>query len=509
MNTDKSASQFIPAGDNRVKHGNHLKTAIGSALGATFGFVLLRALLTPLRIRVVTGLLDPGAYGALTLLSMTVHGLAIIASLGGFETLLRKLPSAEPPERFRIFGVVFAVSSICGVVAAIAIGLFWVRLDVISEMATHISTAAAICLFLLFLHIQQRIYWLLGCRAYWPSRLLQLMWSDLWFVPLLVVMFFFAVTAETASWVWVCWLLVVSLLSWRFVPVGRGIKALVDTPWSGALVLSGLPLLPVVLGEWVFRLSGHYVLLAYTSATDMAFYALSLNIALIGLIAATPMVDMLCVELSHVFAGDEHGHDEKPSPAVRRILSDGLRHLFAVLAPAVLVMIFMPADIVGFFAAEDFLPAAVFLPYAAIMPVLLTFNLLFARILMLCSRQKSIVCGSLAGAVGAVILCMLFVPAYGVNGALLGIATACFSVDLLYAVQLRLWRWIDWSLAGCLKILSTFAVLAAGVYVVSVMPMAGIWRLLAAAVFCAITVVWTGLLHWRDFHNPSEKSVES
>ena len=51
-------------------------------LFASFGFVALRFLLTPLRIKILTSLLDKDEYGKLTLVSLTISFLSIVFSLG-------------------------------------------------------------------------------------------------------------------------------------------------------------------------------------------------------------------------------------------------------------------------------------------------------------------------------------------------------------------------------------------------------------------------------------------
>jgi O-antigen/teichoic acid export membrane protein len=472
----------------------------GSALGATLAFVFLRAVLTPIRIKVVTSLLEPETYGAVTLLSMTAHGLALIVSLGGFETLLRRLPATHGAEKERIYGGVLGSSSFCGLFAILVLVVLWGRIPVFKEMAVYVSPWAAGLLVWMFLHIHQRMYWLLGCRRYWMARLTQLFWSDLWFLPLLILIPFGLLQAEGIVLTWSIWLAVVSLLTWRSVPIFRALCGLAGHRAPIDLWLSGMPLIPVILGEWIFRLSGHYVLLAHVGAADMAFYALSLNVALVGLIAATPLVDICIVELSHAAPDAPQASISSPSRDARRVVSLGVRHLVAVLMPAAFVMIIMPEEIIRFLAAESFLPAARYVPFAAAMPALLALNLLFARLLMLFDHRRAVITGSLGAALGSILLCFVLVPVYGVYGALSAIIVSCTAVDIGFAFTLKIWRWLEPQEFGIGAVFAALVILGVGIFSISLLPYAGIIRLLLAGLLALFVVPGFRLLRLSDFY---------
>lgn len=474
-------------------------TSVKSALGATLVFVFLRALFTPIRMKVVTSLLEPDVYGAVTLLSMTAHGLALVVSLGGFETLLRRLPSAKAEDKERVYGAVLTSSSVCGVIAILVMMLLWRQIEVFREMAFYVSPWAAGLLAWMFLHIQQRMYWFLGNQRHWMARITQLFWSDLWFIALLLLIPFGVLQAEGIVLTWAGWLVIISLLTWKSVPFLRSFKALVGQGIPKEIWLAGLPLLPVILGEWIFRLSGHYVLLTHVGATEMAFYALSLNVALVGLIAATPLVDICIVALSHLAVLPESGGGHALTAEARRVVSHGLRHLCAVLMPAALVMIFMPEDIIQLLAADRFLPAARFVPLAAIMPILLALNLMFARLLMSLQDRTTVIMGAIGSACLAVMLCLILVPKYEVYGALWGIILACAVVDLLFAIKIKIWRWVDPKEIGVVSIFMSATILGLSFWGIAVLPIVGIVRLLLAGLLAAVIVPVFRLLRPSDF----------
>ncbi len=73
---------------------------------ASFGFIACRFLLTPIRIKVLTSLLDRETYGALTLISVTVSFLTLVGSIGSLEYMLRKLPGSPSNSQRGVFRVV-------------------------------------------------------------------------------------------------------------------------------------------------------------------------------------------------------------------------------------------------------------------------------------------------------------------------------------------------------------------------------------------------------------------
>ena len=469
------------------------------ALSITLGFVALRFLITPLRIKIITTVLSPEDYGVVTLLSMTAHGLGLIVSVGGFELLLRRLPGLDAAGRRSIFHAVLVLSTVGGVAAGLLLAGLWSHVAWLDSLSSRLSAAAAVVLFLLFLHVQQRIHYLLGSRDHFRSRTLQLLWSDLWFLPVLAGMGFVAWSAETAVWTWSAWLALVLVCTWRWVPMGALVSAGAAPVSLRATFWQSIPILPVLVGDWVFRLTGHYALLIHWDAATMAFYALAMNVALTGQVAGVPLIDLCCVDLSKAMSQTGANRGLSPDPAEMKIVSRGFRHILAVSAPVMLVLLFMPVDILDFLAGPAFREAAVLLPWAALLPLLLLFNLLLARMLMLLGRSFWVAFGSILGAAAALVLCALAVPGHGARGALLSITCAAALVDVLYAYEIRAWRWLDrpslrWPglLIGGFILVGVFAH-------VRLVP-GGAFARLAVAGVLSLLVLWvTGCVRRQDF----------
>jgi O-antigen/teichoic acid export membrane protein len=423
----------------------------------------MRFLLTPIRMQVLTRVLPPADYGMLTLLSMSAHALAMVLSAGGFELLLRRLPYAGPIEQDGILRSVLMVSTSLGLVACGLTLLGAVPALVPSSGPGGVSRAATAALFLLFLHMQQRLYYLLGCRRYLAARTTHLLWSDLWFLALVPWGLGTFVKAEVAAWAWCAWLLLVIALTWRWVPLGRALTASGREVPLGRMLAIGLPMVPAVMAEWTFRLVGQYVLLARTDAATMALYALTFNIAGIGYVVGVPLIDSMSAEFN---AAQGEAADPREPDALRMIVSRTVRFILAVSVPVGLAFVFLPGPLVRLLAGPAFAPAAELLPWAALVPFLLLTNLLLARLLLASGRSPAVGTGSVAGAAVALGLCVLWVDPHGPRGLLLATTAGLAATTLLMAARAPVGHWFHarelrwWRLAaGGILLTACFAAL--------------------------------------------------
>jgi len=418
--------------------------ALRGGVAVSAGFVLMRFLLTPIRMQVLTRVLSPADYGLVTLLSMSAHAMAMVLSAGGFELLLRRLPYADPQEQDSVFRSVLMVSTLLGLVACGLVVLGAVPSLGSSSGPVGVSRAAAAALFLLFLHTQQRLYYLLGCRRYLAARTTQLLWSDAWFLAVVPWGLATTLTAEVAVWAWCAWLLLVTVLTWRWVPLGRVWSASGDGVPLGRMLAIGLPMLPVVLSEWTFRLVGQYVLLARTDAATMALYALAFNIAGIGYVVGVPLIDSMSTEFNALQGEAGAGPaDPRVRDSLRRIVSRAVRFILAVTVPVGLAFVFLAEPIVRLLAGPAFARAAELLPWTALVPFLLLTNLLLARLLLANGRSPAVGAGSVAGAGVALGLCLLWVDSHGPRGALLAITSGLAVTTLLMACRAPVFQWFD------------------------------------------------------------------
>ncbi len=484
--------------------GRHSGTCFGrraasffGALSVTLLFVALRFLVTPLRIKVITSILSPADYGLVTLLSMTAHGLSLIVSVGGFELFLRSLPTLSPKARLGLFRAVFQVS-IAGALPACALMLGAWRLSVMSGgVLGSLSAGSGIVLFLLFLLLQQRIYYLLGSHEHARARAMQLLWSDFWFLPVLLLPAFISRNAENVVWTWSAWLVAVLVATRRWIPSAWMNRGSCECMSLRQTLRRSMPILPVVVGDWVFRLTGHYALVFYSDAGTLAFYSLAMNLALTGQVAGIPLVDLCSVALGKIVRPP--GADW-PNAAESQVFTRAMRHIAAVSLPVSLALVFLSDDILVVLAGPSFQAATLLLPWAAALPSLWLLQLFLARVLMLRGQSSCVASGSIGGAILAVVLCGALVPGHGARGAFLAISAASASVNLLFAVRLRFWRWMDVRRARWLSLPAGSLLLAllhwqAG----RLIQGPALIRLLAVGVFSLLILAGSGWVRRRDF----------
>jgi O-antigen/teichoic acid export membrane protein len=429
-----------------------LRHWLGGGVAISIGFILFRFLLTPLRIRILTELLAPADYGMVTLISMSATAMAFIFSLGGFEVWIRKLPAADAAKRLVIFRSVWLTSSLIGGLTALCILLGWGPSVWYSADGVHLSTAAVATLFLAFLHVHQRIYYLLACNEHARARITQLLCGDLWFLLLMPIGYYTGWTAETTLWIWSLWIFISACWTWDWVPITRSLRV-GDGPWIRfADTIAGLSILPIVLAEWIFRLVGQYALLHVYGAETMAFYALALNLALVGFAAGVPLVDVFMTALNRKY---EHSQQVNFSPSfvLSSLFTRAFRWIMAINIPVALALGYLPDALLAVLASRAFSPAAAYLPWAAFLPGFMLMNLLLGRLALTQSMTTCAAWGGMLGALISVVLSGLWAAPYGAVGVFLAVTGGLLFTLTWLVVALEAWRWLVYKEMGFVRFL--------------------------------------------------------
>jgi len=463
-------------------------------VGISIGFVLFRLLLTPIRIRVLTEFLAPADYGMITLLSMSATGMAFVFSLGGFEVWLRRLPGADTGQRLALFRSVLLISSLIGGLAALGILLGWGPSVWYAAENVQLSSASVAALFIAFLHVHQRIYYLLGCNQHARARITQLLWGDLWFLLLVPVGYYGGWTAERALWVWSSWILVSVWWTWHWVPLGASMKRRGGRWVLSRELLAGLSMLPIILAEWIFRLAGQYVLLRTHGAEIMAFYALALNLALVGYAAGVPLVDVCMTSVNRKHAQLMAGNPFPP-PELAALFTRALRWIMAINIPVTLALLFLSNPLLSVLASQAFRPAAAYLPWAAFLPGLMLLNLLLGRLALTQGRSSCAAWAAMMGALASVAASVFWAEARGAPGVFLAVTAGLLLTCLWLIFTLKVWRWMLRRELATARFVS-----GGGVLLCSYMLLAHIqglaWAKMGAAAICAL-LVWK-VFRWVD-----------
>jgi O-antigen/teichoic acid export membrane protein len=428
----------------------------------SFGYMAVRFLLAPLQIRAVTSLLDKAQYGALTLTMLTVSFLVTAVSLGHFEYIVRRLPGRPGAYQFgvmklvsRFFGALALATAAVGV-----LGLGALRPAKIPLNWPHLLAGGLALVVLVVL--LQRIFFLIARTDWVRVRTLQILYADTWFLPLLVAAAVAPVTLTSVMLVWVTWLLVALWLACRWVrapgPVGSSPVQL------AAIVRFGAPLLPLLLGEWLFRLADRYVLLGFKNLEAVANYSLCFNVALIVYTVAASAQDLFIPVLNRERNRLDTFDLETllRSERLRTLFTAMLKYGLLIVLPGGLFLLFCRAQLLAILSGVKFRDAAFILPFLAPMPLVFLLGMLCNQVQLLLNRSVVVGAVSLLAAALNLGLNLLLVPRYGEVGAAVALTLSLALIAACAGGMIRVWRWIVWRRLQPARLLTLLLLGAAG-----------------------------------------------
>lgn len=469
---------------------------------ASFGFVALRFLLGPIRIKVLTNLLTKDQYGTLTLIGLTVAFLTLVSSLGSLEFLLRRIPGRSVEYQNRLFKTILLSFGGLSVVLAL-VGTGWL----VSRPPAKISlsgSAILACglLLVLTMHLNQYSYFLLGLSKYALSRIALLLQGDTWFLPLLVFFWVGAIQIDRVLWIWVAWLMLTVLVMQRWIRFPRVWSTHPSCHDLAEVLRFGLPLVPLILGEWMFQVQDRYVLLHCRDIEAVAHYNLGMGVALVGVLVGSAVLDILLVEFFKIRNRIEGRTlaELSANPELRHHFTNMVRYALLVGIPFGLALSQLGVSVIRVLASERFLPATVILAWLSPLPVVYFLFVIFGRMLMGVSQNARLGAATLAGALFHLLLNMALVPALGERGAALA-AVAGYAVLAVYlGARVRAWRWLIGRDLQPVRLLLLLALCGIG-YAACARLLArfGGWMVLvAAAAWTVLAIALLGLMKKAD-----------
>jgi O-antigen/teichoic acid export membrane protein len=403
-------------------------------------------LLLPVRIKILTTILDKADYGLLTLVSTTITFVSLVFSLGSLEFLLRRLPGRDESYQWSVMRTVSAWFGGLGVLlgaAGVALFSIW-HPEKLSAVGAWDLAACAVLL-VLTVHLNQAINFLLGRSSYWQSRLLQVLYADAWFLPVLAVFFLGkGIGISEVLWIWVAWCVFSLFCAQRWVPITAIAGA---RPAPGGLrevLLFGLPLVPMVASDWLFRAGPLYLIADVTAVAD---YGMCFNIAWVGTIFIGAVLDILLTEFFKVrnrLKGTTLS-DLCSDPELRRIFSLMLRYGLAIVIPFAAVIGLASEHVIRFLSSAKFLNAAPLLPLLIPVPLLFLPIMVFGRTLIAMHRNSVVGWVTFGAAVANTVLCLVLLPSVGVKGAAVANAVTYAAMAVVFGILSRAWQWIDLS----------------------------------------------------------------
>jgi O-antigen/teichoic acid export membrane protein len=430
----------------------------------SFGYIALQMILTPVRIRVVTDILTVGQYTILNMVIMTISFAAVMLSLGSYEYLLRKLPGQ--PEAFQLavikkFTLFFGGISVLG--ALLGVGVLHFALPPGSALTPYDLALCGVGL-VVWGHLLQRCMILMARSEMFKYRTTQLFYADLWFVPLVLGFLLIpAFNLHHVLTIWVGWMVLVALVLIRFIPYRKALRGDAAMVSLKEVIAFSLPLLPMLFGEWLFRLGDRCFLLIHHGTIETGYYMLAMNIALIAFMVGQQLLSMIAAkfnQLKNRLPGELMDAPHR-SPEMRAIFSIMLRYCWILSIVTGVAFCLTGDQIVGILAAPKFAPAAEILPWAAPVSFFFLTGTVFCRTLITLDRTKTVTVVTLGAAAINLALNAWMVPEGGKYGAALATVLSLLCLTLFSGIAIRAWRWLDASELKAGRML-VFAVLCTG-----------------------------------------------
>ena len=414
----------------------------------SFGYVVIQMGLTPIRLRLLTEILDEPTYGTLNLVLPGVNLLVFLLSLGMFEYLLRRLPGMPAMDQVRLYGKLLRVN--LALVAAAALIGSPLLLVLLAPGGFGQAEVLPVALGLVTSAVMQfRIFFLLGCNDLFRFRAAQLLANDLWFFIVLAAWPFFGIGLTEVLWIWSGWLAVTMLATEPWGPF-RLVFLRGPSPVPLREVMAfGLPLLPLIMGELLFRFADRAFVGHFLGAGAVGEYTATMNVALLVFLVGTQVVGLLVPKFNERRNALTAGGDAAPhrDPELRRAFSVMLRYGLVLGGFGAGVIAFLGWAVLDILVAEEFRDAAYILPWAAPASFFFLVHLVFSRVLIALDRSRLVGGLTLAAAVLNAGLNPLLIPAFGERG-LLGAALATTislaALCLATGAAVGPGRWIDW-----------------------------------------------------------------
>jgi O-antigen/teichoic acid export membrane protein len=467
---------------------------------ASFGFLILRFILGPVRIKLLTSLLGKEDYGTLTLISVTLSVIVLVSSLGSLEFLLLKLPGRDRPyrqSRLKTVMLLFGGVAMAIAVAGVPVLAFW------PGGALGLSPAdVAICGLLLVLsaHLNHRSYYLLGTMDFSRSRITQLLFADLWFVPVLFFLGRGSITISQMLWVWAGWYVLTMGVTHRWVTMGEMRRVSASREAAVEVLGFGLPLVPMIVGDLLTRVQDRYVLLAFTDIGTVATYALAIGIAMIGVQVGDAALDLLVTEFFRVRnrIPSQALDDLAGDPALRLRFTVMVRYCLVIAAGVGFAQVWLAEPIVRFMSSPEFLDAARFLPWLAPIAAIYQVFIVFSKVFIALNRGKELGWAAFAAAFLSLGSNLALIPLLGGRGAALAAVISMSALTMYLGIRIRCLRWVDWPALRPGRLAALLGAACAAFALVATWPAGAFVKLLAGGGAYFALVCLLGLLTRDD-----------
>ncbi len=468
---------------------------------ASFGFMLLRFVLGPIRIKLLTTFLSKEQYGTLSLIMLTISFITLVSSIGSLDFLLLRLPGQARSYQNGMLKTVMKYFGGMSLVIGVA-GAAILMLGASGSMhLTALDAVACGILLVLYVHLNHRSFYLLGKTEYSRSRVIQLSYADLWFLPLLFFAWWGTLSTSLVLWLWIVWYLLTAMATSRWVPLSEVWKEEAGRARLAEVLRFGVPLIPMILGDWLMRLQDRYVLLAFADIGAVANYMLCMNLAMIGVAMGDAALDILLTQFFRIRNQVPGGGIAELSahPGLQRYFAAMIRYSMVIAIALGAAMIFMPSEIILFLSSRQFLDAAHILPWAAPFPAMFLFTIIFGRTLIALNRSRLLGWATLGAAVANIALNFLLIPWLGAVGCALAATLSMGALAAFLGLSIRCWRWVDWKELAGARLIAFLLLCGAGFWAMDRwLSLRTLLTLVSGAAWCLVCAVVLRLVRKED-----------
>ncbi len=490
--------------DPAPRGANRFRRTLLNVLFASFGYVAIRLLIAPVRIKILTTLLTKEDYGLLTLIMLTVSFITLISSLGSLEYMVRKIPGQLADYQF---GVLRTITTYFGLIAALiailGIGLLLIwQPDKLNLSSAHLLACGIILV--LTVHLTQLVYFLMSRSAYAQSRMLMLLYADGWFLPLLVLMWAVEVTVGFMLWLWAVWLVVSLVVSQVWVRTRELLRRAPSRRQFREIVGFGVPLLPMIMGEWIFQMQDRYVLLAFTDLEALANFTLCFNIAWVGVSTGGTLLDVLITEFYKMRnrAASLEFHVLMADPDLRHSFTMIVRYTVLISVPISAALWFGYMPIVLLLSDPKFADAASIMRWVAPIPILFLLVNISGRTLIAVDRGRVVGSAALVAAVMHLSLSIYLAPRMAERGVALASCIAYGFLALYLGIRVRFLQWINWRILRPKRLVAFCALTMLGFYgSVTYLPGHALLVLATGGGISLLAIAALGLVRHSDLHH--------
>jgi O-antigen/teichoic acid export membrane protein len=185
-----------------------------------------------------------------------------------------------------------------------------------------------------------------------------------------------------------------------------------------------LPLTPIALIRWVTESSDRFLVTYFLGLESVGVYSAGCSIGNLIQLLVSPLQLILLPEISKLF-------DENKIDQVRIYMSHSLRYFLLITIPAVFGISALAKPLLGVFTTEDFLSGWSVIPIIALSGLLAGIFQIFVNVIFLVKETRYITYINIVAASSNVLLNILLIPSYGIEGAAISTLISYFLMIVL------------------------------------------------------------------------------